>query len=194
MKAQADKHKLVVDESAAAVVKQIYQWAVDGKSALQTVRLLNEANVPTPRQHWFSIGLVKNANNLDNTHWQSRTVRSILTNELYTGSMVRGKTKAANHKQLSVKPEKWIRIKNTHTAIISRELFAKVQQIVADKTANNGKGQNGQYTPNLFKGKTFCGHCGGRLDRKKNHRIKIYWNFMIGFMQSISRTSFSRIR
>jgi hypothetical protein len=53
-------------------------------------------------------------------------------------------------------------------------LFAVVHERFSSETANEPKQKNEQYTPNLFRGKIFCGHCGGRLDRKKNHQHYIY--------------------
>jgi DNA invertase Pin-like site-specific DNA recombinase len=176
LKSPEDKHRLVVDEEAAVIVKQIFQWAADGKSAMEIVRSLNCAGIVTPSHHWFRLGIIQNVELLGGNHWQSRTVRKLLANEAYTGTMVRGKTKIAHRRQMPVPQDEWIRVENIHPAIISQELFATVQKRFFSGTMNEPKAkqQNEQYTPNLFKGKIFCGHCGGRLDRKKNHQHYIY--------------------
>lgn len=58
--------------------------------------------------------------------WSSATVKRILTNEMYLGHMVQGKTEKINYKlKKSVeKPEKdWVKVENTHEPIISEDVF-----------------------------------------------------------------------
>lgn len=43
----SDKHKLVVDEPAAEVVREIFALAAGGKSASEIARILNERKTPT---------------------------------------------------------------------------------------------------------------------------------------------------
>ena len=63
-------------------------------------------------------------------------------------------------------------VRDTHEAIISREQFAAVQEIL-NQTASRAKAREVKaYTPNLLKGKVFCAHCGGSLHRQRNIRKK----------------------
>jgi DNA invertase Pin-like site-specific DNA recombinase len=174
LKSPEDKHRLIVDEEAAAIVKRIFLWAAEGKSVMEIVRSLNRAGIATPSHHWFRLGVIENVNLLGENHWQARTVRTIFANEVYTGTMVRGKTKVVHREQMPVLQDEWICVENTHPAIISQELFTVVQERFSTKAVNEPYQQKEQYTPNLLKGKIFCGHCGGRLDRKKNHQHYIY--------------------
>ena len=55
-------------------------------------------------------------------------------NELYTGTMVQGKTRKINYKVKAcqmIEPENWIRVERTHEPIISREVFETVQRLMA---------------------------------------------------------------
>lgn len=174
LKSPEDKHKLVVDETAAPVVRQIFQWAADGKNTSEIVRSLNCAGVLTPSHYWFQQGVIQSVELLGGKHWQTRTVRKILTNEIYAGTMVQGKTKTIHHRQVHVPPEEWIRVEGTHPAIIPQELFAQVQWKLSSSTRERPAQQKQRYTPNLFKGIIFCGHCGRRMDRKKIRQRYIY--------------------
>jgi len=63
-------------------------------------------------------------------------------------------------------------VRDTHEAIISREQFAAVQEIL-NQTASRAKAREVKaFTPNLLKGKVFCAHCGGSLHRQRNIRKK----------------------
>lgn len=174
LKSSKDKHRLVMDETAAPVVQQIFQWAAEGKSMMEIVRSLNSEGIPTPSHHWFRLGIIDNMDMLGGKHWQTRTVRSILKNEIYTGTMLRGKTEVSQHKQVPAPSDAWLHIENAHPAIISKGLFTTVQEQLFSRQENAPGQQNEHYTPNLFKGKIFCGYCGKNLDRKKNHQYYIY--------------------
>lgn len=174
LKSSEDKHGLEIDEPAAIVVRQIFQWAADGMSILEIVQTLNSAGIPTPSRYWFSQEVIENVELVGGEHWQTRTVRKILANEVYSGAMIQGKTRTAGHRKLAVQQEEWIRVENTHPAIIPPTLFASAQAILSGGTDSVSRRQGKSYTPNLFKGKIFCGHCGGRMERKKNHQHYIY--------------------
>jgi hypothetical protein len=109
--------------------------------------------------------------------WHARTVLKILTNEVYVGKLVQGKTKIVNNKQQVVPLDDLIKVENTHESIISTELFEKVQKILCRK-ARKGDAYNKKphepYTPNFFVGRIFCAHCGSPLNRKKNHSVYIF--------------------
>ncbi len=63
------------------------------------------------------------------------SVKRILENEVYTGTLVQGKRTTPNHKvkKLMKKPETdWVRIEKNHEAIVSEREFALVQIIRID--------------------------------------------------------------
>jgi len=177
VKAPRDCHQLVVDKPAADVVKQIFEWAEKGDSISEIVRSLNDLKIATPSHYWLQAGIIKNENMAGDGRWQARTVSKILFNEVYVGKLVQGKTKIANNKQRSASLDNLIEVENAHEAIISTELFSKVQEILcrkAIKRASSNKSQNEPYTTNLFAGRIFCAYCGSPLNRKKSHQTYIY--------------------
>ena len=94
----------------------------------------------------------------------------ILRNQTYTGDLVQGKSKTVDHQQMPASPEDYIIVRNTHPALVSREVFDAVQAYrrqVAGKYTNNTPIP---YSPNIFQGKIFCGHCGKSLHRQRSRR------------------------
>jgi DNA invertase Pin-like site-specific DNA recombinase len=173
LKSPENCHKLIIDTEAAAVVRQIFGWFLDGTSANHIVRRLNEAKVLTPSYHLYKLGIITNKNILGNGSWQTQTLTHILTRETYVGDMIQGKSKGSRSSGRSSAPEsEWICVSDTHEPIVSREDFAKTQErlkFLADRHAAKPKSE---YTPNLFKSKVFCGHCGGSMNRRKGHKTK----------------------
>ena len=64
--------------------------------------------------------------------WVDTTIKAVLTNRIYTGDTVQGKTKKINYKlKKTVKnnPNDYIIVENTHEAIIDKETFNYVQTL-----------------------------------------------------------------
>ena len=172
LKAENDCHKLVIDPVTAPIVHQIFEWFLDEISVNHIVRQLNEAKIATPSYYRKENGLITHENLLGNGAWQTFTVTRILKDEVYVGDMVQGKSKSIGRKQTKVDESEWIRVADTHEAIISRDMFAKAQErlkYLADRAESR---QKTSYTPNIFKGKVFCGHCGGSMHRVRRKRKK----------------------
>ncbi|MBR4907778.1 MAG: recombinase family protein, partial [Acidaminococcaceae bacterium] len=165
MKDPKNCHKLIVDEGAAPVVRQIFQWAYEKMGVNQIVLRLNEAGVVTPNIYKREHGDEGKRYKTGCEKWQTRTVAMILRNQTYTGDLVQGKSKTVDHQQMPASPEDYIIVRNTHPALVSREMFAAVQayrQQVAGKYTDKAPIP---YTPNIFQGRIFCGHCGKSLHR-----------------------------
>jgi hypothetical protein len=89
--------------------------------------------------------------------WTSAAICKILTNPVYTGDMVQGKSSKLSFKsQLSLRipKEEWIVVKNKHDAIVSRELF---EQAGRRKIARK-RSKTVQFS-NAFSGLVYCGDC-----------------------------------
>jgi len=72
-------------------------------------------------------------NSKSNTLWNGTTIRRILKNEVYIGNTIGHKVKKINYKlkkQIMLNKDEWIKVENTHKAIISKEDFEKVQTIL----------------------------------------------------------------
>ena len=131
-----DKHKLIIDEVAADIVRKIFNWNVnEGLGKIAICHRLNNLGVLNPTGH-KKLELGQNYNNYgikDNTYtWTPSTVRNILKNEVYIGNTVQGKRRAKSykiHKIENVPKEEWVRVENTHEPIIDKDTFEKAQEL-----------------------------------------------------------------
>lgn len=89
-----NKNHLIVEPEAAEVVRQIFQWALEGHGKQSIAFMLNSRGVINPTRYkiergWDCNHPVKNDYGL----WNKTTVWRILHNEMYIGNMVQGRTK-----------------------------------------------------------------------------------------------------
>ena len=93
--------------------------------------------------------------------WQQSTVRFILSNEIYTGTIVQGKRKKVSFKSkkfINLPEEDWVKVENMHEAIISKEDFERAKKVI-DATKGSRVVQNDY----LFKGLLRCYDCKGYI-------------------------------
>ena len=165
-------HKLLIDPEAAEVVFQIFQWAYELVGLNDIARRLNEQGIQTPSHRKRATGEITHENLVGSGKWQTRTVAKILDSEVYTGDLVQGKTKIVDHQQVQADEDNLIIATNTHEAIISHEVFEAVKAYRRQVCEESKAHEVDPYTPNIFKGKVFCAHCGGSLHRQRNKRKK----------------------
>lgn len=162
-----DHHRLVIDEEAASVVRQIFQWFVSGTSILGIARRLNELGVPNPSAYKKGCGLhyAHSTGKANDGFWPDSSVRRILKNQVYTGCLVQGKNRIKSYKlkvSEAVPRDKWLIVPNAHEPIVDRELFEKAQSLFErDMRASP---QTGQVT--LLAGLMKCADCGRAMNRK----------------------------
>lgn len=162
-----NKNKLIVDEPAAAVVREIFRLKLSGMSQDGIAKHLNTLGILCPTEykkargeHFFN-GLAKKAV----AEWSPASVRRLLVSELYIGHMAQGKSSTPSHKVKERKPvpkEQWVVVENTHPAIISEADFETVQRVLSLET-RTAPGRDVVYP---FSGLLFCGVCGEKLVRK----------------------------
>ena len=165
----SDHHKLVIDEPAAEIVRMIYSLYLSGVGIRGIVRRLNEKGIPNPSTYKRMQGLNFKARTVgDSSLWCDKTVRRILRDEMYIGTMVQGKNQKVNYKSKAVRscmPDEWIRVEGTHEPIIGKVDFDRVQKML--QTGVKGAMQSGSI--DLFAGLLKCADCGHALIKKTNH-------------------------
>ncbi len=185
IKSPEDNHKLIVDEEAAEVVRMIFNYKLQGYSNQQICRKLFEQNIMPPVRYKYENGISSKGRYTDNIYWCDSTISSILKNEMYIGNMVQGKTRTrfVGYRQFQTLPrDEWHIVENTHEPIISKEVFNKVQEIIAEYKRTNGDQFKKRYkdSPNIFKNKIFCGECGGVYKRHRhlNSKRRMEYSYM----------------
>jgi len=167
LKDSENKNRLVIDEYAAGIVRDIFNWKLDGVSAEDIGDRLNEMGVPTPMDYKKSLGMrfttvfrVK-----EESTWSAGMILRILKNPVYIGTLEQGRVTTPSYKVQRViqKPrEEWAVVENAHEPIIDRFDFETVQKILALDTRTSPGGEKVE----IFSGLLFCGECGGSLLRK----------------------------
>lgn len=132
-KSPENKNQLVVDEKAAAIVRQIFKWKIEGMSAARIADKLNGLGIPTPMDYKRMNGENYQCcfRKKEDSKWTANSVRRILCNEVYTGVLVQGKTFSPSYKirkRIPKEEKDWIRCENCHEAIISAEEFGQVKR------------------------------------------------------------------
>ena len=166
-KSDTDKNRLVIDEYAAENVRRIFAWKIEGLALSAIAEKLNSLGILSPKEYKKSMGLSYHGgfSGTGRSGWGSTTIKRMLTNEVYLGHMVQGKTEKVNYKvkKHTAKPEgEWVKVENTHEAIVSADDFAVVQHLLkADGRRSPDSG-----TPSPFMGILFCGDCGQQMVRR----------------------------
>ena len=176
LKDPEDKHRLIVDEDAAPVVRDIFRWRLSGMSYQNIARELNRQDIPSPSRYRFEKGLVKDKR-FSNAIWKISVIKSMLSNEVYLGHMVQGRKQEALWKgqsQTQIPKEQWVIVKNTHEAIIDQDIFDSVQrlneQVTKEYYEKQARFAEVVNTENILKGLVCCGDCKTGLVRYKNVR------------------------
>ena len=166
-----DKHKLIIDEVAADIVKKIFNWNVnEGLGKIAICHRLNDLGVLNPTGH-KKIELEQNYNNYgiqDNTYtWTPSTVRNILNNEVYIGNTVQGKRRTKSykvHKVEAVPKEEWVRVEHTHEPIIDKETFEKAYELSRRDTKVSQKTKELSVWAGFLK----CADCKRAMNKKSS--------------------------
>ena len=167
-------HRLLVNEDTAPIVRQIFQWTVDGVPLNVIVKRLNEGGVMTPGYYLAHNGLITSKKLMGSGKWQTWTVGKILADEVYTGDMVQGKHTSVGHKQVPTNPVDWIVVRNTHEPLVSRKVFAKAQAVREQMASKYTRTTKIPYSENILRGRVFCAYCGKNLHRQRNHGRYFY--------------------
>ena len=196
-KSEEDRHRLVIDEEAAAVVRRMFELRRGGMAYGKIAAVLNSEGILSPRWYWakrYGNGSCKYAN-----LWMYATVKNILTNEVYTGNLIQNQTGSRSYKDdtMIYKPEsEWIRHEALHEAIISPEVWNEVQAINRERTRLSA--DNAPPKPFLFTGKLVCADCKAPLQgnretqRRKNGTSKRYVSYFCSRYTSSGHGACSR--
>ncbi len=162
----------IVDTEAAPVVHRIFQMRADGMSFSAIAKQLNVERVPCPGKLRYIRGVSKKAD-YENALWIRKTVRKMLSDQVYIGNRVHGRMKkdGVNLNKKSRPESEWKIINEAHPAIISADLFERVQQINRDEAEHRNSFQkradaNVDYR-DLLRGKVYCAECGAMMSAAK---------------------------
>lgn len=177
LKDPQNKNHLIVDEVAAPVVRDIFQWYASGMTISEMICKLEQAGIPSPGQHHHSLGVVKSVK-FTKSKWCDKTIRGMLVHEVYLGNLVQGRERKSlfeGSPKTKIPKKNWTVVQNTHEAIVSVELFRAVQ-IRFEKASEFSSQKHERLAPagtseNLLKGLIFCAECGSPWSHHRVVRI-----------------------
>jgi len=145
-----------INEEEAAIVRRIYREYLSGLTAARICRGLEADGILTKT---------------GKKRWQTSVIRSILSNEKYTGNAILGKTfkpdVLSKKRQKNTGQVPMYYAEGTHPAIIDQETFdlvaAELQRRKEEKTEAVGSSRYTSKYP--FSGLLVCGECGHKLRR-----------------------------
>lgn len=166
-----DKHKLVIDEYAAEIVRAIFVLKLKGYSQQSIADYLNSEAVLPPAEYKKSQGLnyKSGLKGSGQATWRAFAIQNILTNPVYIGVLVQGKRGTPNYKikQMRVRDEEqWCVRKDNHEAIIDEYTFESVQKVLKRDTRVAPKTE----AVNPLSGLVFCADCGRSMIKRSVSR------------------------
>lgn len=169
-KSRNNRNRLEPDAYGAEIVRKIFAWKIEGYSNHAIAEQLESLGILSPIEYKklqgkkFQTGFITGVT----AKWSAVAVKRILTNETYIGTLVQGKEEKVSYKvRKSVrKPsEEWIRVEGAHEAIVSKEDFETVQELLKIDICARA----GQKKSHIYAGLLFCGDCMEPMIRRVNH-------------------------
>lgn len=142
-----EDENFIIDEEAAPVVKQIYNFCLAGNGPTKIARMLTEQQIPTPGTLEYR--------------------RTGSTRRYHPGYECKWATNTVVHINGNVEKE------CPELRIIEPEVFKKAQELRDARRREKGEDAD-SYSPHaLLCGKVFCAHCGNRLNITSSGRTRL---------------------
>lgn len=167
--------KILIDAEVAKFVVLIYSWKLEGETIQSIIGKLEELNAPSVLYQKNKRGISCRAN-VDKNKWSRSTIERILSNPTYKGDTVLGRTERSLYKGVDTpinRPKsEWTIYENTHEAIISREIYNQVQEVIEKnkelaKVKRTHSEKKRAKMVNLFEDKIVCADCLNKMYHKK---------------------------
>lgn len=168
-----DKHKLVLDPPAAAVVRRIFDMTLAGMGTTEIARTLNDEDVSTPLVYMRQKYPKKRINAAPDNFWDNHTVLDILNDERYTGKAISGErtvVRVGGKKRRRTSREEWYIVPDSFEAIVSETDFQAAQACINHLTKKGGAAPS----THLFHRMVRCAGC-GRTMLRSNTRVRYFY-------------------
>ena len=182
----------VIDDDAAAIVRQIFSLTMEGFGPYQISQLLTQQRTEIPAVHMarYGEGVNKSKTFKDPCGWCSSTIVQILKKREYLGHTVNFKTRKhfKDKKSKYADESEWTIFENTHEPIIDQEIFENVQRIRGSvRRYPDGFGELQPLT-----GLMYCADCGSKMyvhrtsngKRTPQYTCSAYSRVPVGFLCS----------
>ncbi len=163
----ANRHRLVVDPPAAAVVQRIFSLCLEGYGSSRIAQILNAENIPSPSLYKQQAGQhCPGPAHPNSDLWGKASVYRILTTRTYAGDLEQGRHRKVSYKSKKtvwLPREEWIVVPGTHEPVIEPNTFQQVQQMLHCRARSSGPGQ-----VHPLAAKVQCGICGAMMEQSSS--------------------------
>lgn len=180
LKDRDNRNRLVIDQEAAPVIRNIYNWYIEGYGFITIAKKLNEMGILNPSAYKKSQGMNYHhpVSAINSELWSDSSVKRILLNQVYIGHTVQGKNKIQSYKvrkAVAVPQDEWIVVENTHEAIIERDVWEKVQNLY-NRDKRTSPNADRVY---LFSGLLICADCNRAMNIKNISQPYKYYSYYV---------------
>ena len=191
LKDPQDKNHLIIDQEIAPIVVEIFELRAKGDGINTIARILNERDIPSPGRLRYERGIITNNNKKGSgLLWSRHVLSDLLKNVVYIGNLAQGRSASCLYKGIPfhwTEESEWDLVENTHEAIISLELWKRVQE-VTDRKSREAKESHGKYAglpkrENPYGSLLRCADCGRVIKQvhayntSKRSGTSIYYNY-----------------
>lgn len=171
-----NKNHLLIDEETRWIIEKIFDLAYHGAGAAKICKILTQEQVPTAswlnfQRYGTFAHIYEDQPESKRYAWTIAHVKSILHDETYIGNSVHYRETNISYKnkrRIRKDPSEWVRVENTHEAIIEKDVFERVQEQIATRRRSM-KDQ----TTQIFSGLLKCADCGWSMRFGTNRQTKI---------------------
>lgn len=163
-----EHNTFAVDSEVAGIVKRIFEMRASGMNFTAIAKTLNQEEIPCPGYLRFLRGTRKDKRS-ENAKWIRGTIRKMTNDPVYLGKRIHGKIKRdkVGKEKKKKSSEEWVIIEDAHPALVSQELYTKVQEVnkkeLEIRKGYEKRAEAGVDYRDLFYGKIICGDCKGTM-------------------------------
>lgn len=152
---------LVPDPGSAPVVRGIFEAFLNGAPMAAISRDLNARGVPCPSEYRREQGgnLQSPFPTSERPQWHAGAVARVLSNEVYAGTLVQGRTYTPSFRSKKTLPRpeaEQFRAENAHEPLVSPHGFALARDMMRRDTRTSP----GSDVLQIFSGMVYCADCG----------------------------------
>ena len=153
----------VINQKQAEIIRMIYEKYLSGKGSFTIAKEMNEDGIPT----------------ITGGEWDDSAILNILKNEKYKGDYILQKYFTPEYKRNQTVRNRGqvdsFYIEDNHPAIIKREYWDRVQQMMKEKSESRNVDKKKYQNRYPLSGLLFCSKCGKALHRRQVYGGKVQW-------------------
>lgn len=165
-----ERKKLIPDEATKHIIKRIFELFVEGNTYKAICTELYERKIYPPTIYYKTKQVFCYENELLH-QWSLATLKGILTNPVYIGTLIQSRMCGKDyktHKMNAVNQEDISIVEHAHEALISEDIFYSAAQRFEKQQKYSNKHDFAKIIPikeDCFQDIVFCGECGAHMRR-----------------------------